>query len=389
MIQFSLSKLRGATLAACLISAPMAYAHHGVNGQFDMSKSIEITGVITKIKLVNPHSYVYFDIQNADGKKESWRCELGSGSALRRAGWKSRTFAKGKEITIVGAPGRNGKLECHANKIVFDDGMVLTRSSVLDDDGKVLVHARQTMLDDGVLNLDGSWVADRPKRPGPPPGKRPDGAKLANGQPPEGMGKRGRPPEGTPPPEDGRRPSITLTAAGEQAIADYTMEDMPRLHCEPTSILDDWTFDQLVNEIHQTEDDITIQYGFMSITRTIHLDLDKHPENITPSIAGHSIGKWEDGALVVDTIGFTPGFARVTPNKGGTIPNSDQLHIVERFTLSEDGLTLHREYEIEDPLYLEGKVTGEDDVKFTESGYLPYNCDDLTNPDHEITAGSE
>ncbi len=45
-------------------------------------------------------------------------------------------------------------------------------------------------------------------------------------------------------------------------------------------------------------------YGFMNIVRTIHLDMDSHPENITPSLAGHSIGKWEGDTLVVDTIGF-------------------------------------------------------------------------------------
>ena len=362
--------------SALLLFVPLtSYAHHGVNGQFDESKTVQISGVITNIKLVNPHAYVYFDTTNAQGGTDSWRCELGTGSALRRAGWTSRTFAKGKKITVVGAPSRKNEFECHANKIIFSDGTTINRRSTFDDNGKVVNPERATTLADGTPNINGNWVSERPMRSGPPPGNR-QASEFAGNRRPQKADERGRPPMNGP--EQRGRMEITLTEAGTKALEGFQTDDMPRLHCMPTSIIDDWTFDQLVNQIHQTEDDITINYGFMTITRTIHLDLSSHPDNITPSVAGHSIGKWEDGVLVVDTVGFLPGYVRVTPHKNGTIPNSEQLHIVERFSVSDDGLTLHREYEIEDHVYLKGSVKGEDDVKFTESEYLPYNCDDLT-----------
>ena len=34
------------------------------------------------------------------------------------------------------------------------------------------------------------------------------------------------------------------------------------------------------------------------------MDMKEHPDHIVPTRAGHSIGRWEDGALVVDTVGF-------------------------------------------------------------------------------------
>ena len=44
-----------------------ASAHHGTNSQFDQSKSIEVAGVVTEIAFINPHSYVYFDVTDANG----------------------------------------------------------------------------------------------------------------------------------------------------------------------------------------------------------------------------------------------------------------------------------------------------------------------------------
>ena len=373
------SQIRYCVLAVMLGSPLSSYAHHGVNGQFDQSKTVRVTGVITKIKLVNPHAYVYFDVENANGDTDSWRCELGTGSALRRAGWNASTFAKGKQITIEGAPARNTEFECHANKIVFSDGTVINRHGGVDVSETKKEVARSLTLEDGTPNIEGQWVSERPMRPGPPPGERKKRTNVARMPNSENMKSRGEPPRNGRRPEDATMPSFELTEAGSAALEGFQMEDMPRLHCQATSIIDDWTFDQLVNRIHQTNDDITINYGFMTINRTIHLDLDSHPENITPSVEGHSIGEWQDGVLVVDTIGFAPGYVRVTPHRNGTIPNSDQLHIIERFSMSEDGLTLHREYEIEDPVYLNGTVSGEDEVKYTDSEYLPYNCDDLTD----------
>jgi hypothetical protein len=365
--------------------ASNSYAHHGVNGQFDESTTIKVQGVVTKSRLVNPHAYVYFNVLNEQGLSNEWRCELGTGSALRRAGWTSSTLAKGTDITIVGSPARSEENACYVHTITFDNGVTIERDSVFDKAGQLVKLPRETTLADGTPNIGGTWVAERSAHGGMPPkgaGGNEEGRSERPPMPPEAAPELAngeqRPPRGDRPPMDENRPQFNLTEEGKAAVVDYEFAKSPRMHCTATNIIDDWTFDQLVNKVEQTEDDIVISYGFMDIARTIHLDLDEHPDNIELSRAGHSIGHWEGKVLVVDTLGFKPGYIHAPPMKQGAAMNSDQLHMVERFYLSDDGLTLYREYTGEDALYLENSFSGKDEVKLTEGHYEPYNCADLT-----------
>ena len=101
-----------------------------------------------------------------------------------------------------------------------------------------------------------------------------------------------------------------LTEAGAKAAASFGTfdpKDNPRMRCETTSVIFDWAFDGPVNRITQNRDTIVLQYGQLGFTRTIHMNLAKHPANVKPSRAGHSIGRWENDVLMVDTVGFAPG----------------------------------------------------------------------------------
>jgi len=178
-----------------------------------------------------------------------------------------------------------------------------------------------------------------------------------------------------------QRPSaMPLTEAGRAAIEgfDGSSTDNPRLRCEATNILFDWTFETDVNRITQTEGEIRLLYGSMGIERTIRLDMASHPESIAPSLAGYSIGRWENDVLIVDTIGFAPGIL----SADGRVPHSAGLHVVERFTLDPETMALRRDYVAEDPLYFEGRYTGSDTVLISD---LPYHgtseCEDRTYRD--------
>jgi hypothetical protein len=90
--------------------------------------------------------------------------------------------------------------------------------------------------------------------------------------------------------------------------------------------------------------------GFMNSLRIIYLDGRPHsdPEVVVPSFNGESIGRWEGNTLVVDTKYF-PGHHHWIDQGGASIPASDQLHIVERMQLIENGETLQIEYTLTDP----------------------------------------
>jgi hypothetical protein len=165
-----------------------------------------------------------------------------------------------------------------------------------------------------------------------------------------------------------------LTEAGTKAIEgfDGSSADNPRLRCETTNILFDWTFESDVNRITQEDDAITMLYGSMGLTRTVSLNVAEHPRDVRPSRAGHSIGLWEGDTLVVDTIGFEPGIL----SADGRIPHSDRLHVVERFELDAAKPALRRSFVAEDPLYFEGEYKGADIVYVADVPYQGTRCDD-------------
>src|SRR5262245_45946924 len=80
----------GAVLALLMIGAP-ARAHHSANAQFDTQKQFTITGALTKLENVNPHSWWYVDVKGSDGKIQSWALESLSPRGLIRQGLKVKT----------------------------------------------------------------------------------------------------------------------------------------------------------------------------------------------------------------------------------------------------------------------------------------------------------
>ncbi len=83
-------------------------------------------------------------------------------------------------------------------------------------------------------------------------------------------------------------------------------------------------------QILQREDEVTLFYLLYNTVRHVRLNA-AHPENLTPSWQGHSVGRYEGDTLVIDTVGIKVGpFSTV--DAFGT-PHSKALHVVERYRL--------------------------------------------------------
>jgi hypothetical protein len=371
--------IRIGLLGAAICIATHASAHHGF-GNFAMNEDIELTGTITRLDFVNPHSWVHFNVTNADGTVTEKRCELRSATTLRRSGWTPEMFPVGMKITIQGSPDRSEKDACYTSTITFGDGSQLDRYGQRIE--ATVEITRAARLPGGEPNLAGDWAQEQRIMTDP---KGRDGTLVPLSQAtafgvggvPEGQteipGARGTAaaeaprPAAAPPPQNG---VVPLTDAGRAAM--QALNEIPRAvrACMTGSIISDWGGEP-VNRITQGADTITLQYGFLGLERTIHMNAE-HPATPAPSRAGHSIGHWENDTLVVDTIGFLAGTLR------GTTPHSEQLHVVERFSLDPATMLLKREYTAEDPLYFTQVYSGNDTLELSPVPYSPEPCEDLT-----------
>jgi hypothetical protein len=399
--------MRAIRAAACVMAvwlagASAATAHHGIIN-FDLNREIQITGTVTLLRLVNPHSWLHLDVVDGNGTVTKWRCELRGASVLRRSGWSADMFASGTKVTITGAPDRFTPNTCYLGTAVFSDGRRVDRYGQLQAAIETrALPPRRARRADGRPNLAGDWAAEQRMLTDP---RGISGAfvplsvakTVEPGSVPEGMqafpGARGTAASLAQNPVDTfwNRPSaFPLTAAGQQAIASFDggSADNPRLRCEPTNILFDWSFEADVNRITQEEERITLLYGSMNLERTIHLNVAEHPTDVRPTRAGHSIGRWEGDVLVVDTVGFEPGIL----SADARIPHSNQLRVTERFTLDPEKGTIARSYVAEDPLYLQKPFTGADTVQVADVPYQRTDCDDQsykTTKTEDVSAPAE
>jgi hypothetical protein len=113
-----------AILAAVAIPAA-AWAHHSFAAAYDMSKSLEVKGVIAQVRLQNPHSWFFLDVKDASGKVERWAFEAGTPSGMIRNGYKPGEIKQGVEVTIKGIPARDASQKMGMlRELIMPDGKV-------------------------------------------------------------------------------------------------------------------------------------------------------------------------------------------------------------------------------------------------------------------------
>lgn len=107
---------------AALLTSAAAFAHHNPAAHYIVDERVEIDGVVTEFRPVNPHSRIYFDVTNERGEVEHWMAEGDSIINLRRAGWTNDEFKPGDRIHILGRPSRNGSRLVEWTFITRPDG---------------------------------------------------------------------------------------------------------------------------------------------------------------------------------------------------------------------------------------------------------------------------
>lgn len=112
-------------LAFSLTMGVQLWAHHSFAATYDGSKAIRITGKLTKIEWTNPHSYIYLDVTDENGKVVNWACEGAAPGALSRRGFQKGDIKFGDTIIIDGYRARDGSYLMDARRVILPDGRVI------------------------------------------------------------------------------------------------------------------------------------------------------------------------------------------------------------------------------------------------------------------------
>jgi hypothetical protein len=119
--------------AAIVLSVLPLLAHHSFSAEFDATKSITLTGVVTKVDWANPHVYFFVDVKDDKGAVVNYACETDGPNALIRRGWKRDSLKTGDQITVDAYLAKDGSKFVDARLVKLPDGRKVFAGS--SDDG--------------------------------------------------------------------------------------------------------------------------------------------------------------------------------------------------------------------------------------------------------------
>ena len=301
---------RLAILAAGLAAASVpAAAHHST--AFYADEYLELEGEFVRIDWVNPHVRFVFRTV-ADGGERLWQMEASAITALERRGVTRELFKTGERVKIAAHQSTRNPSQLQLTNVLFADGR--EASLWLDSPARFKEDVIRTTerVVDGARENRGFFRVWSVPRPMPSTLK------------------------------------ATFTAAAIEARSSFDLLDNFATRCGPQG-LPAVMFGPLPFELVDRGSEVLLRAEIYDTVRTIHMDRSEPPPGTPASILGYSVGKWEDGALVVKTTLIEwPYFDTI-----GT-PQSKDVVVEERYTLSPDQTRLDFRVTTTDPANLVG-----------------------------------
>ena len=116
-----------ALVAAPLLSAVTAHAHHSFAVFFDSDRTVAVRGTVVDFQFRNPHGLIRVTLADKDGRQVTWKAETNSPSILQRRGWSKDTLKAGEVITMDGWPARDGSNYLRLRTVKRADGTLVGR----------------------------------------------------------------------------------------------------------------------------------------------------------------------------------------------------------------------------------------------------------------------
>jgi hypothetical protein len=111
--------------AGVVLAVAPAWAHHAFAAEFDAKKPVHLEGTVSKVELINPHSWIHVDVKGADGAVTSWMVEAGSPNVLLRRGFTKATISPGTAVVVEGFQSKDGSMRANGRDITLPNGQKL------------------------------------------------------------------------------------------------------------------------------------------------------------------------------------------------------------------------------------------------------------------------
>ena len=365
-----------------VILLPAVEAHHS-RANFELDVFTELEGEISEFSWRNPHAFATLLTTNESGEQVEWLVELNSITVLTSMGWDRDTVQVGDRVRITGNRDLDyDKQFFFANVFEFEDGTRI----VVDPIAVARAAGRRppppppgapVASDVVATDVFGIWrqigvtggVAPGPGAPGggPPGARAPGGGPFGGGPPPDLLSGA----------VFGPSTSLPVTESGQAAIDAFDENDNPEFTCTAPTV------PGLVRRgnlrIERIDEGVRFVHGLMDAERIVQLNEAQSPEDAEPSLHGHSVGRFEDGVLVVESTNFSDN----PWGNGRGVPSGSQKRVVERYSLADGGRRLRLEYTQEDPEYLSEVVSGTTEWAYSPNyEWVDYDCDPTASSLH-------
>ena len=318
-----------------LFIAVPATAHHS-GAMFDYERTVKLNGTVTKLRWTNPHVYIEVETKDVVGNSVSWIIEGLAPSGMRSGGWSPQSITPGEQIVVSGNPARNpDRRIVLGTSVIKADGMRLEMPSLRSRRGLPPVDLPTPIV---AKSLSGRWVTRW----------NPEAAA-------EFFGARAKWP---------------LTEKGAAAMDSYDSSMDPGARCvlEPVPYVMIFPAGKSI----EIGENITTIRDELGMSRTVYMNTDSHDE-ADYSDQGHSIARWEEDVLVIDTTKFLD-HRRGLALRG--LASGKEKHLIERFELGPEKTTLKYTYWLEDTEYLAAPVTGRLDLVYRpDVAFVSEPCD--------------